>query len=189
MSVGHGEADVEAAVLQVELALTACTARCSSRARRRTRPCADTTGPPRRWWTRRCPRCPSGCCWPRTGTTSRARAAACPWAAADGRDRSASSCRSRRTASGAAGAAGFPRAAATAGSPTLSSRDRHLGALGAEPRVLAEHPVAAALAVEQVLIELQPDVAQGVGRVVGVGDPLLAPDRAAASVSSVARMT
>ena len=82
-----------------------------------------------------------------------------------------------------------PRAAGHGRLADLEQADRHLGALGAEPRVLAEHPEAAALAVEQVLVELQPDVAQRVGRVVGVGDPLLAADRAAWPVSSVARMT
>jgi hypothetical protein len=60
----------------------------------------------------------------------------------------------------------------------LEQAHRHLGPLGAEPRVLPEHPVPAALVVEQVLIELQPHVAERVGRVVGVGDPLLAPNRA-----------
>ena len=59
---------------------------------------------------------------------------------------------------------------------------RHLGALGAEPRILAEDAEAAALAVEQILLELQPDVAESVGRVVGVGDALFAANRARGGV-------
>ena len=80
------------------------------------------------------------------------------------------------------GTAGLPRAAGTAGCAHLEQAHGHLGALGAEPRVLAEDPEAAALAVEQVLVELEPHVAEGVRRVVRVADPLLAPQRSGARI-------
>ena len=63
-----------------------------------------------------------------------------------------------------------------------------LGAAGAEPRILIEQAGAAARAVEEVLVQLNPEVAQRVGRVVGVGDALFAGDLCA-TVSSEARMT
>ncbi len=47
-----------------------------------------------------------------------------------------------------------------------------------EPAPGIEDPGAPSLAVERVLLEVQPQVAEGIRRVVGVGNPLLAPDRA-----------
>ena len=44
--------------------------------------------------------------------------------------------------------------------------------------VLVHDPITAAVGVEQVLVQLEPDIAQRVGGVVGVGDPLLAANRA-----------
>ena len=84
-----------------------------------------------------------------------------------------------RYGSCAAGAAGRPRAAATAGWATL--RIRTPPSAPPVPKRLRGSKILApaALAVERVLVQLEPEIAQRIGRVVAVGDPLLAADRPA----------